>query len=111
MRAINTTTGRPLAIEVRVLTGLSRLRGLMFARGLRPGQALLLPRCRAIHTGFVREPIDVVFLEATGHVLRLCDQLRPFRVRTCPGACAVLELPAGSAARTQTSVGDQVVLQ
>lgn len=41
--------------------------------------ALVFPRCRAIHTAFMRWPLDVVFLDRTDRIVRLVWGLRPWR--------------------------------
>jgi uncharacterized protein len=40
-----------------------RMRGLIGARALGPHHAMLLERCRSVHTFGMRFPIDVVFLD------------------------------------------------
>lgn len=74
----------------------SRMRGLLGRPPLEPGEGLLLVPCRAVHTFFMRYPIDVVFLDRELRVLRVCSRVRPWRLRACRRAQAVLELPAGS---------------
>ncbi|HAY09625.1 MAG TPA: hypothetical protein DCY18_06790 [Thauera sp.] len=43
---------------------LARLRGLLGTAALAPGHALLITPCAAVHTAFMRYPIDVVFIDA-----------------------------------------------
>ena len=90
--------GRTLRIEVaRGWWG--RARGLLGRSGLPPGHGLLLNPCRAIHTLGMRFAIDVVFLDATGRVVRVCRDVPPGRwmVRGGRDAVATLELAAGQA--------------
>jgi uncharacterized membrane protein (UPF0127 family) len=83
----------------------TRLFGLMFRKNLPLGAALLLEPCNAIHTHFMRFPIDVLFCDAGGHVLHIRHAMRPWRHSpTIRGARWVVELPAGTA--TNTVVGD-----
>src|SRR3954452_12144478 len=70
-----------------------RLVGLAFAR--RAGEPLLIPRCRSVHTAGMRVPLDVVFLDARGRVLRVARNVRPWRVVSCRRAAAVIETAAG----------------
>jgi uncharacterized membrane protein (UPF0127 family) len=84
----------------------SRLRGLLGRSELRPGEGLLLRPASAIHTCFMRFPIDAVFLDEGLRVLRISDELRPWRAASRRGARAVLELPAGETARRGLGVGD-----
>lgn len=70
---------------------LARLRGLAL-RG--PGPALLLPRCRSIHTFGMRFPLHLVWLDRDGRVLGIDRRVPPNRVRSRRDAAAVLEVPA-----------------
>jgi uncharacterized protein len=84
----------------------SRMRGLLGRRELRPGEGLLLRPASAIHTWFMRFPIDAVFLDRDWRVVGISDDVRPWRARSRRGAKAVLELPAGESARRGLQVGD-----
>jgi uncharacterized membrane protein (UPF0127 family) len=76
-----------------------RLRGLA---GLRAppadGVALLLAPCRSVHTFGMRWPLDLVWLGDGGDVLRIDAGVRPWTVRSCRGARAVVEVRAGGGA-------------
>ena len=74
-----------------------RLIGLLSRRALAAGEALVLPRCSAIHTWFMRFPIDVVFLSRKA-VVTAKSAVRPFRLVWVRGADTVIELPAGTIA-------------
>ncbi|GAP63716.1 hypothetical protein ARMA_2139 [Ardenticatena maritima] len=90
----------------------SRLRGLMFRRSLVPEDGLLLVPDWSIHTFFMRFPIDVLFLDTDWRVLSAYPSVPPWRVGPVHrGAYAVLELPPGTIARTNTHVGDSLSLQ
>ena len=83
----------------------TRLRGLIGRARLRPGDGLMLRRASAIHTSFMRFPIDAVFLDDELRVLRVREGLRPWRAAAAPGATTVLELAAGQAARNGLTPG------
>jgi uncharacterized protein len=87
----------------------SRMRGLLGRSELRPGEGLLLRPASAIHTWFMRFPIDAVFLDRDWRVVAISDDVGPWRARSRRGAKAVLELPAGESARKQLAVGDLLV--
>ncbi|WP_085831059.1 DUF192 domain-containing protein [Collinsella vaginalis] len=53
--------------------------------------AMAFPRCRAVHTCFMRAPIDIAFIGADGEVLALHRSVPPWRFRSRRGAAAVLE--------------------
>jgi uncharacterized membrane protein (UPF0127 family) len=108
MRIVNRTRATVLGSNVRLAdTGLSRLRGFLLRSEPRAGEGLLLTPCNAIHTWGLRFPLDVVFLDAAGRVLRVIEWLPPRTVPgRVPGGRYVLELPAGTIEATGTAVGD-----
>ena len=59
---------------------------------------------------FMRFPIDAVFLDRDLVVLKVVEDLPPWRMAAQRGAKAVLELPVGVIEATQTSAGDAVRL-
>jgi uncharacterized membrane protein (UPF0127 family) len=60
---------------------------------------------------FMRFAIDVVFVDRNLVVKKVVDALRPWRMASCRGARAAVELPAGEAARRGITVGEQLVLE
>jgi uncharacterized membrane protein (UPF0127 family) len=105
---VNRRNGSVLAERVERATGVwKRMRGLLGRRELPPGDALAIEPCTSIHTFFMRFAIDAVFLGRDGKVIRALSNLRPFRAtRIYPSAAQVVELPAGTLARTDTRVAD-----
>jgi len=86
-------------------TPLARLRGLLGRSDLPAGEGLLLRPAGSIHTAFMRFPIDAVFLDRADRVLKVAHELPPWRMAGCRGARAVLELPAGEAAKQGLRAG------
>jgi uncharacterized membrane protein (UPF0127 family) len=80
-------------------TALSRCRGLLGRSGLSSGEGMLLRPASSVHTAFMRFAIDVVFLDRADRVLKVADDLGPWRMAGCRGARAALELPPGEARR------------
>jgi uncharacterized membrane protein (UPF0127 family) len=73
----------------------SRLLGLsLLARAPPAGCALVLPRCSSVHTAGMRFALDLVFLDAGGRVMRVARSVPPWRVVSCRGAVAVIEVAA-----------------
>jgi uncharacterized membrane protein (UPF0127 family) len=68
-----------------------RLRGLAFAP---PRGPLHIPRCRSVHTFGMRYPLDLLWLDAAGEVVRIDRGVRPRRVRICRRARSVVERPS-----------------
>jgi uncharacterized protein len=89
---------------------LVRLKGLLGRSGLPPGEGILLRPAAAVHTFFMRFPIDAVFLDRDLVVLRVVRELVPWRAAAQRGARAVLELPVGESARNGLQPGDRLTL-
>ncbi|WP_093289721.1 DUF192 domain-containing protein [Solimonas aquatica] len=98
------------AIRVRVADNfVKRLCGLMLRGPMDADEALLLLRCSSIHTAWMRYPIDLLYLNADGEVLRSSPQLRPWRIGIAPaGTVHVLEMPAGSIERLGLAQGSRL---
>ena len=92
-------------------TPLTRLRGLLGRTKLERGEGLLLRPASSIHMWFMRFPIDALFLDGDNRVLRVVEHLAPWRVAGCRRAKAVVELPAGEAARVGLASGDRLALR
>jgi uncharacterized membrane protein (UPF0127 family) len=76
------------------------------------GEGLLLQGEQAIHTFGMFLPIDVLYLDADGRVLRALNALAPSRLGPIVrGTRNVLELPAGTLSATSTREGDQIEFQ
>lgn len=105
---ITSSRGAVLATEARrALRFRERLRGLLGTRALPPGHGLLIEPCSSIHTFFMAYPIDVLFLDHDGRVVRTIDSMAPWRATLpCLRARSVLELPAGTLRSTGTAPGD-----
>lgn len=98
MGRVTNTDGRVIVSRLRVAqTAWQRFRGLMFDTSLQPGEALLIPQCNAIHCAFMRLSIDVLFLSDAGDVVRVMEQMKPWRASPLVrGAVQVLECYPGT---------------
>lgn len=86
--------------------------GLLGTRELPAGHGLWIERSPSIHMFFMRYPIDAVFMDREGRVIRIVDRLRPWRiVAWVRGAQDCLELPAGAAQTCGIRVGDELALE
>lgn len=72
----------------------SRLRGVHASGKLAENEGVLLQPCRAVHTFFLRQQLDIVFLDAEGDERRCIHAMPPFRMAWVKGAHKVVELPA-----------------
>ena len=113
LRLVNRTRGAVLADRVQRAERMrDRLRGLLGRAAMTDGEALAIVPCRSIHTFFMKFPIDALFLDRGGRVLRALAELPPWRAtRIHPGAAQVVELPAGTVARTGTREGDELAFE
>ena len=89
-------------------TTLRRLRGLIGRRELNPGDGIVLRPGWSIHTAFMLFPIDVAFVDADQVVVKVVENLKPFRASVCRGARDVVELAAGEAERRGLKPGDRL---
>ena len=112
-RISNATRGTVVAEECRIARGLAqRIFGLHLLPRLKPGEGLLLPGATTIDTTFMSYPIDLVFLDRSRRVTRVVPDMAPWRmVLSGNGGRDCLELPAGTAANSQTVAGDQLEVE
>lgn len=92
---------------------LDRALGLLRAppAGQWAGCALRLRPCAAVHTFGMRHPIDVVFVDRHGTVLRIFPRLGPWRIAGARRAVAAWELPMGEAMRLGIERGSRLDLE
>ncbi len=109
---VNTTTNTTIASRANEAdTFFLRLRGLLGRKSFKKGEALLIPRCQAVHSFFMKFPIDIVFVGADFSVIRTVKNLKQFRISSCYSAAyCVIELPAGTIEQTNTKMGDKLAL-
>ncbi len=86
----------------------SRLRGLLGTKHLAEDSGLLITPCSQVHTLGMRTPLDIVFMDADGTVLKCVPNVVPFRVATERGAKHTLELAAGRVAQLNLHPGDRL---
>ena len=56
-----------------------RTRGLIGRNSLEPGKGLWIKHCNAIHMLFMRFPIDAIFLDKKGEIVKIVRNIRPWR--------------------------------
>lgn len=88
-------------------TAIKRFLGLMGRKSLAPNEALWLRPCSSIHTFWMRFAIDVIYLDRQLQVIKLIENLRPFRL-TFPAkhTASVIEMSANSISQHNLRVGD-----
>lgn len=117
-RAINRTRGSVLCASLEDAGGIAgKGRGLLGRNGLEPDAGMLFKAGRWepfmwMHMLFMRFPIDIVFLDSHGTVIKINRGLKPWRLSSLVwGAHKALELAAGATARSQTVEGDEIALE
>jgi uncharacterized protein len=108
---MNARTGEPIATDVEMAdTRAARRKGLLGRDGLEPTAALILLPCFSVHTISMRFPIDVIFLDKAGVVLRVVKHMAPGRMAVSFRAHAVVELAADAPGARDVAVGDRLYL-
>jgi len=88
----------------------TRAKGLLGRAGIASDEGVLLTPAPAIHTFFMRFPIDAVFVDRDMRVVGVASRLRPWRWARRPRARAVLELSAGESERRGVRIGERLSL-
>ena len=95
---------------LRAFDSASRRKGLLGRDSLESGVALVIAPTNAIHTWFMRFPIDVAFITRDGRIVKAAHRLPAWRMSMALRGYAVIELPAGALASSDTVVGDLLAL-
>jgi uncharacterized membrane protein (UPF0127 family) len=103
-----TVVAQPLEVASNFI---SRGVGLMGRSRLPENGGLLIHGCNGIHMMFMRFPIDAVFVDKKGVVLKTYERLLPWigLVPLVWGADKVAELPAGTVRRHAIKAGDRLL--
>jgi uncharacterized membrane protein (UPF0127 family) len=88
----------------------SRNIGLLRHTSMPAMSAMIIAPTSAIHTFFMKFAIDVAFVAKDGRVVSVRSALRPWRMAWALGAYAVIELAEGALDRSQTTIGDELVV-
>jgi uncharacterized membrane protein (UPF0127 family) len=108
VKVVNQTRGTLIGDRVVVADSpLSRLFGLIPKRGLDAGEGLWIRPSSGVHTFGMRFTIDVIGLDKDRRVVKLWENLVPFRVTSVSTKLkSVVELPAGTIQASAVQVGD-----
>ena len=108
---VNARSGKVVA--ERLLTAFdsrTRKKGLLAHDSLPQSTAMVIAPSNAVHTFFMKFPIDIVFVSKGGRVLKIRSSVPAWRMTASLRAFAVLELAAGSLDGSDTRVGDQLIV-
>jgi hypothetical protein len=96
MQLLNARTNMAVASVIELaVTRTARRRGLLGRDSLDLSAGMMLAPCAAVHTAFMRFPIDVMFVDRDGVVRKIVRDLKPWRMAASLRAYAVIELAAG----------------
>lgn len=88
----------------------SRRSGLLHYKTFNESSAMLIAPSNAVHTFFMRFPIDIAFATRDGRIVKACAGVKPWRLAAAFGGSVVIELPAGTLSRCETRAGDLLVI-
>ena len=107
LRVLNLTRQTVLATSMEVAnTDSKRRKGLLGRDDLSAGGGMWICPCEAVHTFWMRFPIDLVYLDRKYQIRKIKSEVRPWRLSGCLSAHSVIELPSGTIHKTQTQPGD-----
>jgi uncharacterized membrane protein (UPF0127 family) len=92
-------------------TSETRRVGLLQHERLEPGSGLWIVPCESVHTFFMKFPIDLVYLDKQRKVRKVRHAVPAWRLSACLTAHSILELPAGTAEKSGTLPGDELVIE
>jgi len=92
-------------------TSETRRVGLLQHERLEPGSGLWIVPCESVHTFFMKFPIDLVYLDKQRKVRKVRHAVPAWRLSACLSAHSILELPAGTAEKSGTLPGDELVIE
>lgn len=108
MIVFNKTRNTILAEHAEIAdTAFQRMKGLLGRPCLASASALILKPGNSVHTFFMKFPIDVLFVDNLGSVVKAVSDMKPFRLTPIYfSAKLIVEFPAGVIAATSTRKGD-----
>jgi uncharacterized membrane protein (UPF0127 family) len=107
LRVANLTRNTQIAVNLEVAaSGPKRSKGLLGRTGLGAGGGLWIIPCEAVHTFFMKFPIDLIYLDRKLRVKKIRHGVPAWRISGCLSAHSVLELPVGTIRDSRTERGD-----
>jgi uncharacterized membrane protein (UPF0127 family) len=88
----------------------SRRSGLLYYTTFDESSAMLIAPSNAVHTFFMRFPIDIAFTTRDGRIVKACTAVKPWRIAASFRGSIAIELPAGTLSRCETRAGDSLVI-
>ena len=109
MMVKNLTKATLLADRAQVAnTPETRNRGLLKHTSLEKGDGLWIAPTQAVHMFFMKFALDLVYLDRQKKVVKVRQNVKPWRISAALRAHSVLELPVGTIDDSRTEAGDQL---
>ncbi len=106
---ITDQNGRILFSKIHSTTSAwERMRGLLGSSELNAQQGLLIEPCNMVHTAFMNQPIDLIFLDKFGNITALRENVKPWRMAVNLPAKKVLETRAGMIQQHKLTVASRL---
>lgn len=104
--------GRTIPYKIKIADSFTkRLKGLMFRKDPLVEEGLWITPCNSIHMCFMHFPIDAVFINQTGRIVTMVEDLKPWKfVKPIKEAHSVVELPAGTIKKLSLKQGESINL-
>jgi uncharacterized protein len=108
VKVVNETRGTVIGERVEVAdTSMTRMVGLLGRTGVDAGAGLWIKPSSGVHTIGMKFPIDVIGLNGKREVIKLWQNLVPYRITSVSGRLrSVVELAAGQIADCKVELGD-----
>jgi uncharacterized protein len=104
--------GTPVVSDLTLaIDSASRKKGLLGRDDLPEESGLIIAPSIAVHTFFMRFPIDIIFLSRDAKVLSIKPSVAAWRIAVSLRGFAVLELAAGRAGRCGLTTGELLRLE
>ncbi|MBE6819612.1 MAG: DUF192 domain-containing protein [Ruminococcaceae bacterium] len=87
----------------------TRFKGLMFRRSIPDDYALHITPCNQVHMLNMRFPIDVIYLDASGTVVKIDENVQPGKIcKTVKNAKSVIEVTGFYSSENNIRQGDMI---
>jgi len=109
---VNERTGHLVASAVEIAATRASGRNPLAGRDrIELASAVVLTPCFAVHTAFMRTPIDVAFVDRDGRIVRLVREMQPWKAAVSLRAHAAIELAPGSLRSHDVKIGDRLCMR
>jgi uncharacterized membrane protein (UPF0127 family) len=109
LQVVNLTRDTTVVTTVEVAdTPSRRAKGLLGREQLDEGAGMWIIPCEAVHTFGMQFPIDLVYLDRSQKVVKLCGAVGRNRIAICISAHSVLELSSGTILKSAIQIGDSL---